>query len=53
MIRRDPTLILMSDADVEDVRKMMIAQNRKALNEKLAFELKAKGVGLDSGVFNQ
>ena len=33
MIRRDPTLIPMSDADVEDVRQM-IAENRKSLNRE-------------------
>jgi hypothetical protein len=60
MIRRNPTLIPMSDADVQDVRDMVALEsllskegdtNANMNVQQLLSELKAKRLGLKPGVF--
>ena len=67
MIQREPTLIPMSEGDVQDVRDM-VAKNRESLEkvqslpvtskeddemfQQLLSELKAKRLGLIPGVLN-
>ena len=60
MIRRNPTLIPMSDADVQDVRDMVALEAQLSKEggdasnvnvQQLLSELKAKRLGLKPGVF--
>ena len=59
MIRRNPTLIPMSDADVQDVRDMVALETQLSKEggdpnvnvQQLLSELKAKRLGLKPGVF--
>ena len=59
MIRRNPTLIPMSDADVQDVRDMVALETQLSKEgsdpnvnvQQLLSELKTKRLGLKPGVF--
>lgn len=65
MIRRNPTLIPMGDADVQDVRDMVFRETLEKVQslpagifkeddanvQQLLSELKAKRLGLEAGVF--
>ena len=65
MIRRNPTLIPMGDADVQDVRDMVSRETLEKVQshpagifkeddanvQQLLSELKAKRLGLEAGVF--
>ena len=60
MIRRNPTLIPMSDADVQDVRDMVALETVLSkegsggdtnVQQQLLSDLKAKRLGLKPGVF--
>lgn len=63
MIRRNPTLIPMSDADVQDVRDMVALETllseegtvvkADANVQQLLSKLKAERLGLKPGVFNK